>query len=99
LQGCRPRPAFSRWLCVHACGLVPAVASPASGRRLSRRPIRSWALRRSFPVERSRRRAAVEVSALPAGAASPAQSPALQRVVGLMPGRSGDCISPERLPV
>jgi hypothetical protein len=52
LQGCRPRPAFAGCACTRL-GLVPALASPASGERVSRAPIRSWALRRPSRANRS----------------------------------------------
>jgi len=73
---------------VRARPRMPRHRPPAS--RLSRAPIRSWALRRFFPVERISRELPPKCLP-PAGAASfvPAKTPALQRVVGLRPGRSG----------
>jgi hypothetical protein len=84
---------------VRARPRMPRHRPPAS--RVSRAPIRSWALRRSFPVERSSRRAAVgSMFFLPRAASSAAKSPALQRVVGPMPVRSGRAFDPpDRLPV
>jgi len=84
---------------VRARPRMPRHRPPAS--RLSRAPIRSWALRRSFPVERSSRRAAVGSMFFACrGCLVPAKSPALQRVVGLMPGRPGGTFDPpDRLPV
>jgi len=88
------------WLCVLACGFVPAFASPASGERLSRSPIRSWALRRPSRLK-SIYGGCRRNDFPPAGLlVVPARAPALQRVVGLMPGRSDVFrVTPDRLPV
>jgi len=93
-------------LCVIATtGSTPLAASSASGPRISRRPIRSWALRRpSQSSDRVRRRVcpppATRSLFLPGPLSVPAKSPALQRVVGLMPGRSDEPRDPpDRLPV
>ena len=90
------------WLCVLAGGHDPAC------RIISLRPTDLppayplVGVTASFPVARVRRRhSVVEALALPAGAASSRRnSPALQRVVGLMPGRSDEPRDPsDRLPV
>jgi hypothetical protein len=60
-QGSRPRPALFRRSCVLAGGLVPGSASSASGDRLSRSPIRSWALRRPSRLKDHDLRAAADV--------------------------------------
>jgi hypothetical protein len=90
---------------MHACGLDPASASPALGvgspERLSARGRYSA----SFPASSILRverlpRDELNQFRLPGLLMVPAYAPALQRIVGLMPGRSGVSFDPpDRLPV